>query len=184
MTLYLENTSKNKVITLRYGEGNNKMLQLNPGEKKPLPVEITKYKLKTYLHLFKDLKVVEELKEDKKNAKKINPKPENIDDNSKEGKEVGQDDTEGQSNNIPNESENSQEGEKSQSDSDSNGDRIEDNSNEDKNDQPTLFTEKELNGLKADQIKELARTLGIEVTEDSTKKGLIPVILDKQGKLE
>ena len=49
MILYLENTSKNKVITLRYGEGNNKILQLNPGENKPLPVEITKYKLKTYL---------------------------------------------------------------------------------------------------------------------------------------
>ena len=60
MTLYLENTSNKKTMSLRYGDGNNLLLQLNPGEKQPLPLKMNKQKLQVYLHLFKELRLVKD----------------------------------------------------------------------------------------------------------------------------
>lgn len=243
MTLYLHNTSKKKTVCLRYGNGNNCMLQLNPEEKKELPREITKQKLQSYLHLFKDLKVEEEVV--KVDEDKSNTEFENNDTNNTPSESTGSGNTEGELNDSSednadtqgesdenvhggnnssedgldeqesssdgndlesdkestentekdNEKNNSSEGEldgqesqdKKESSSDGNDSKSNKESTGDAekdNGETITFTEKELTALKADQIKELAKTLGIEVTEDSTKKGLIPVILDKQGKLE
>ena len=207
MTLYLHNTSKKKTVCLRYGDGNNYMLQLNPEEKKELPREITKQKLQSYLHLFKDLKVEEDVV--KVDEDKSNTELENNDTDNTPGESTGSDNTKGELNNsskdnantqgesdesVPGENNSSEgelDGQESQDKKEPSSDGNDPESNkepagdaEKDNGEAIAFTEKELVALKADQIKELAKTLGIEVTENSTKKGLIPVILDKQGKLK
>ena len=221
MTLYLENTSEKKTITLRYGEGNNYMLQINPKKKELLPLELTKQKLKIYLHLFKDLKLVEEKEkkvESNENISKNNIKPENPTNSNKEGEQSGSDSTEKESTESDSEpGENTEgqgdkepenNGEDSTNENESLGendgqDNKEDESSESSNegqsssestsdaengvgesrqrDKLPQYTEKELTKFSAEQVKEIAKQLGIEVTEDSTKKALIPVILNKQG---
>ena len=225
MTLYLENTSEKKSIALRYGDGNNFMLQLNAKERKPLPLEITKQKLQSYLHLFKDLRLVDDTKKEK--VEKITSVSNNLENDNPENKQSGEEDNLQSSNdtiqtpqgsddeNTPDnqntnteevdnngqpedESKQSEEDESKQSEDESvvgEGDEGESNIQSTENAEGDngqvvdnnlgeplpIYTEKELNSFKAGVIKEIAAKWGIEVTDESTKKALIPVILDKQG---
>lgn len=155
MTLFLHNTSKNKTLTLRYGNGNNFMIQLNPLEKAVLPLEITKQKLQSYLHLFKDLKIIDDSEPIK--MEQLNNAPVLDEENTDDNEEKDFNDS------------NSSDGKKLDTDSDTD------------TDETVAYEEKDLNKLSAKEVKEIAAKLGIEVTDESTKKALIPVILNKQG---
>lgn len=228
MTLYLENTSEKKSIALRYGDGNNFMLQLNAKERKPLPLEITKQKLQSYLHLFKDLRLVDDTKKEK--VEKITSVSNNLENDNPENKQSREEDNLQSSNDtiqtpqrsddentLDNQNTNTEEVDNNGQPEDESKQPEEDESPEDEspedesvvgegdegesNIQPTenaegdngqvvdnnpgeplpIYTEKELNSFKAGVIKEIAAKWGIEVTDESTKKALIPVILDKQG---
>ena len=225
MTLYLENTSEKKSIALRYGDGNNFMLQLNAKERKPLPLEITKQKLQSYLHLFKDLRLVDDTKKEK--VEKITSVSNNLKNDNPENKQSGEEDNlqspddtiqtpqgsddentpdnqntnteEVDNNGQPEEDESKQPEDGSKQPEDESivgeGDEGESNIQSTKNAEGDngpvvdnnqgeplpVYTEKELNSFKAGVIKEIAAKWGIEVTVESTKKALIPVILDKQG---
>lgn len=241
MTLYLENTSEKKSIALRYGDGNNFMLQLNAKERKPLPLEITKQKLQSYLHLFKDLRLVDDTKKEK--VEKITSVSNNPENDNPENKQSGEEDnlqspddtiqtpqgsddentpdnqntnTEEVDNNGQPEEDESRQSEEDESkqpedesivgeddetkqpeDESTVGEgnegesSIQSTENAEGDNEPVVnnnpgeplpvYTEKELNNFKAGVIKEIAAKWGIEVTDESTKKALIPVILDKQG---
>lgn len=232
MTLYLENTSEKKSIALRYGDGNNFMLQLNAKERKPLPLEITKQKLQSYLHLFKDLKLVDDTKKEK--VEKITPVSNNPENSNPENKQSREEDNLQSSNDTIQTPQGSDDGNTSDNQNtsteevDNNGQpddetkqpedesmvgeddetkqpedesivgggdegesHIQSTENAEGDNEPVVnnnpgeplpvYTEKELNNFKAGVIKEIAAKWGIEVTDESTKKALIPVILDKQG---
>ena len=205
MTLYLENTSNKKTITLRYGSGNNNMLQINPQEKQILPSIITKHKLQTYLHLFKDLKLVEDeqidekVEDEKVEDEQIDEKVEDeqidekvedekVEDGKVEDEKVEDEKVNEDNGGVDGKTRNENEqitgnGNEGQSDPQSSGDSEKDNNPDGKteNREKTIYSEKVLNGLKAAIVKDIAISLGIEVTEESTKKALIPVILNKQG---
>jgi len=212
MSIFFKNTSKTKSISLRYGDGNNNMIQLKPGQQQPIPSIFNKQKLQSYLRLFKDLKIVEELEEIKEENNDITGEVngDSIKDNS-ESQLSTPDDTSGeQQDNLNSQDDNQQtenqegnndpvvngpvEGEQPENQEGDNdpvingsveGEQTENRNTEDQEkDKLPIYTEKELNKLSAGEIKEIAKKLGIEVTEDSTKKALIPVILNKQGKLE
>lgn len=203
MAIFFKNTSKTKSISLRYGDGNNNMIQLKPGQQEPVPAVFNKQKLQSYLRLFKDLRIVEEL-EEVKEVKET--KEENSDivgevngdsnkDNSESQLSTPDDTTGEQQDNADSQDDNKQpEESKENNDSVVEGDsdlvvegpvegkdQNNEGQSENQEDKLPIYTEKELNGLKAGIIKEIAQKLGIEVTEDSTKKALIPVILNKQG---
>ena len=223
MTLYLENTSEKKSIALRYGDGNNFMLQLNAKERKPLPLEITKQKLQSYLHLFKDLRLVDDTKKEK--VEKITSVSNNLENDNPENKQSREEDNLQSSNDTiqtpqGSDDENTPDNQNTNTEEvDNNGQPEEDESKQPEDESPEdesvvgegdegesniqstenaegdngqvvdnnpgeplpIYTEKELNSFKAGVIKEIAAKWGIEVTDESTKKALIPVILDKQG---
>jgi hypothetical protein len=232
MTLYLENTSEKKSIALRYGDGNNFMLQLNAKERKPLPLEITKQKLQSYLHLFKDLRLVDDTKKEK--VEKITSVSNNLENDNPENKQSGEENNLQSSNDTIQTLQGSDDGNTSDNQNtsteevDNNGQpddetkqpedesivgegdetkqpedesivgegdegesSIQSTENAEGDNEPVVnnnpgeplpvYTEKELNNFKAGVIKEIAAKWGIEVTDESTKKALIPVILDKQG---
>lgn len=232
--LFLENTSEKMSITLRYGDGLSRSIQIAPLAKHPLPLEMSKGLLQSYLHLFKDLKVVEEDKTKVENNGEIdadtntdsNDQSTNNDSDKDEttvvtgqdtvdqtnSDQAGQDDT---TETDENETEESQEsaGDASEESTEENladndettvvtGEDVNDQSSNDETagegneGQPdsestddaedgtgeagSKYTEKQLSKLSAEEVKALAAELGIEVTEDATKKALIPVILNKQ----
>ena len=229
--LFLENTSKKMSLTLRYGDGLSRSIQIAPLAKHPLPLEMSKGLLQSYLHLFKDLKVVEEGKTKVENNDEIdadtntdsNDQSTNNDSNEDEATVVtgqdtvdqtnsdqaGQDDTTETDENGTEESQESA-GDASEESTEENLADNNDQPGEDVNDQSSndetagegnegqpdsestddaedgtgeagsKYTEKQLSKLSAEEVKALAAELGIEVTEDATKKALIPVILNKQ----
>lgn len=197
MAIFFKNTSKIKSISLRYGDGNNNMIQLKPGQQEPVPTIFNKQKLQSYLRLFKDLRIVEELEKVKEVKETKEVKEENNDivgevngDSNKDNSESQlstPDNTSGEQPDNLNlqddnqQSENQEENNYPVVEGNNEGDQNNKDQLESKEDNLPIYTEKELNGLKAGIIKEIAQKLGIEVTEDSTKKALIPVILNKQG---
>lgn len=227
MTIFLKNVSKAKTITLRYGDGMNKMIQIKAGEQKPYPAAMNQGLLAHYLSSFKgDLQVIDskkpvavkgdkydeekkattvqvpEEKDEKKDGEESpsNELPDGSDKEAGDENPVDQPEDSSEENDKPEEG---QDDSKDEAGSDSNGERSEEQVKDDEqgqsedeqqgddagregsdegSEEALALTEKQLNKLNAEQIKELAKSLGIEVTEDATKKGLIPVILEKQGK--
>ena len=212
MTLMLVNESKKEAITLRYGDGLNKMLQLNPGKKIACPPELRRTLLQHYLATFKDLKLVDDSQpvkvEEQKDGETIQT-PDSTSTQIPEEKDQTKDGEESTNNDS------SDEGDSENGNADSNqGDQVgdgQDNSGDPANagdqegqdgqdrtvdqnnqsapegdaagqDETVAYDEKTLTKLSAEEVKKIAASLGIEVTDESTKKGLIPVILDKQGK--
>lgn len=211
MTLMFENTSENKSLSLRYGNGLNLAIQLLPGEKKPIPVEFTKGLLQSYLSLFKDLKVIEEVKGKKNEAVKKSSEENNTprqnvqnlseqsnalengadtgsgstEENNKSDSESNKGELDNENKSSENTSNNIQEGSEKDQTGGSNGTL----DNSDKTENATgqvpeeQYTAKQLKALHIDQIKEIAIKLGIDVEapETNSKKELIAVILNKQG---
>ncbi|MBQ3420256.1 MAG: hypothetical protein IJH34_01015, partial [Romboutsia sp.] len=60
MNLFLTNNSKKSSLTLRYGDGLNKAVQIPALGIKPAPIELlTDVKLlRSYTHVFKNLEIV------------------------------------------------------------------------------------------------------------------------------
>lgn len=179
MTVSLKNVTSKKVLTLRYGDGLNSLLQLTPGEEKSVPVSMKKSLLQHYLSVFKgDLEIIDSEQKESKKIEEPNdvtkenrtPAPKEEDNKKDETESSGDDDSDAG---------NSEDGE----DDSNSGDPVDDANSEDGEDdkEQKKLTEKELTKLSAEKIKELAKSLGIEVTDSSTKKALIPVILNKQG---
>lgn len=57
--LYLKNASKTSAITLRYGVGSRKLIQVNPGCQIQKPFDLTSGEVQKYLGIFKDLSVID-----------------------------------------------------------------------------------------------------------------------------
>lgn len=215
MTLMLVNESKKEAITLRYGDGLNKMMQLNPEQKAPCPPELRRTLLQHYLATFKDLKLIDDSQpvkvKEQKDGETVKAQdststqiPEEKD-QTKDGEKSDDNDSsnEGDSKDgdvNPDQGDQVGDGQDNSEDQDNSGDPANSGDQEgqdgtvDQNNQPTsegdaagqdetvAYDEKTLTKLSAEEVKKIAASLGIEVTDESTKKGLIPVILDKQGK--
>ena len=201
MSLMLKNTGKNS-ITIRFGEGLNQALQILPEESKPLPINMSKSLMQSYLSLFKDLKVVDAKNDNghEKNIQKDTGKNSSTGENSKNNKEEKEDPKISQEvDNIPSESQSVGEENENMSNKDK-ADNISENSPVDSfgtdkasdeesgegsvPNEEVKYTAKDLKALSIDEIKEIAIGLGIDVEDPKTnsKKEIIAVILNKQGK--
>lgn len=192
-----------KVIVLRFGDALNKKIQLNPGCKAAVPRGMSNNLLKYYLNTFKDLNFCKEGVDQNEDQQESNTTisqeaPENNQQPSGNDEQVdGEDTGAGEANQQidgqqgENDEDASGDGDNSgevdqddgQGESDQSGDDGQSTPDSTDGDESTVekFTKKELEKLNAEQVKELAAKLGIEVSEDSTKKALVAVILEKQG---
>lgn len=214
MTLMLKNTGEKSSLTLRYGDGLNKAIQILPGKQVELPTEMSKKLIQSYLSLFKDLKIIEVKKGEKKSevdkegSKKDSTTGQNTKDTSKQddvskneantesGSIQKDDNTNSKSNEGELENENQSLGGQShsvqnskstdgQKDSGSDGDVSDNNQTQGENTAGSVlvqYTAKELKAKSPDEIKEIAKNLGIDINapETNSKKELIAVILNKQ----
>ena len=57
--LYLKNASETSAITIRYGIGSRKLIQVNPGCQIQKPFDLTSGEVQKYLGIFKDLSVID-----------------------------------------------------------------------------------------------------------------------------
>ena len=57
--LYLKNASETSAITIRYGVGSRKLIQVNPGCQIQKPFDLTSGEVQKYLGIFKDLSVID-----------------------------------------------------------------------------------------------------------------------------
>ena len=207
MSLVLKNTGKNS-ITIRFGEGLNQALQLLPDESKPLPLNMSKSLIQSYLSLFKDLKIVDVKQKDnghEKNIQKGDSENSSTGKNSKNNEQEKEDSKISQEvNNIPSESQSVGEKDDNKSNKDKTNNISEDSTNdsistnkapdegsdakksstEGSNTEEIKYSAKDLKALSTDKIKEIAIGLGIDVEDPKTnsKKEIIAVILNKQGK--
>jgi len=202
MTLMLRNNSKKSSLTLRYGDGLNKAIQIAPGQDVDFPLEMSKGLIKSYLTLFPNLEVVDSSKEVKKAVEtKDENKNENKDDsqntqddNNNENKDNANDQqtgSEGDKDNTKNESDEAGQSDedkskdpddKKEGSADENSDEV-DTNNENKK---KIYTAAQLKNMSADQVKEIAISYGIDVEaqETNTKKEQMAIILNKQQELD
>lgn len=57
--LYLKNASETSAITIRYGVGSRKLIQVNPGCQIQKPFDLTSGEVQKYLGIFKDLSIID-----------------------------------------------------------------------------------------------------------------------------
>lgn len=209
MTVYLFNNSKTKSLSLRYGNGMQKLIQIAPGKSVEMPSSLTKGLLASYLNLFKgDLRVVKEIPEEVKDEtaqENTTPTQVSEEENEKEdGEESSNDESSNEGDNQTGTADTEVEGDDNGTETTENasgdGDNSEENNSTDGDgEQPSTtitgeseetsessdesaveYTEKQLNKMNAEEVKELATSLGIDFEDDTTKKALVAVILSKQ----
>lgn len=196
MTLFFENTSDSIRLSLRYGEGKLKRIAINPKAIIQIPLDFSTDEVKECLVNFKDLRVVdkpakkEEIKEppkseegdkedgeDNKGGNEPDKEPE---DNSSEGKEDPGENTEEQNNSPEGEKENNQSSDNNENSPESNEVDGEDNPEGDEPQQKDkkVYLFKDLNAMKADELKEFAKAEGFEFEEGISKKNLIRFMIE------
>ena len=198
MTLFFENTSDSIRLSLRYGEGKLKRIAINPKAMVEIPLDFSTDEVKECLVNFKDLRVVdkpakkEEIKEppkseegdkeDGEDNKEGNEPDKEPEDSSSEGKENSGENPE-ESNN-PNSEEDNKSSDNNENSSESNEvgeeDNQEDNQegNEPQQKDKKVYLFKDLNALKADELKEFAKAEGFEFEEGISKKNLIRLMIE------
>lgn len=201
MTLFFENTSDSIRLSLRYGEGKLKRIAINPKAIIQIPLDFSTDEVKECLVNFKDLRVVdkpakkEEIKEPPKseegdkegneeNNKEGNEPDKEPDkepeDSSSEGKEDSGENSEEQNNPPSEEKEDNQSSDNNENSSES--DEVDGEGNQEGNEpqqkDKKVYLFKDLNALKADELKEFAKAEGFEFEEGISKKNLIRFMIE------
>ena len=206
--LYLKNASETSAITIRYGVGSRKLIQVNPGCQIQKPFDLTSGEVQKYLGIFKDLSVIDipenEVINDVENGE--NNDSENSINNSNDSDsndESKQQNEEVQGNSNEQESNNNEEvggsngsseetkSNDEQSNDEQNGSTdsghvCEGNCNEEqcKCGGKEFYTENQLKKMDINLVRDAALKLNIRVKEEDKKKDLIAVILKQQEELQ
>ena len=207
--LYLKNASETSAITIRYGVGSRKLIQVNPGCQIQKPFDLTSGEVQKYLGIFKDLSVIdipenevinnEENGENNDSENSINNSndSDSNDESKQQNEEVQGNSNEQDSNNNEEVggSDGSSEETKSndeQSNDEQNGSTdsghvCEGNCNGEqcKCGGKEFYTENQLKKMNIQELKKLLVDLyGMNLTESDTKKDYIAVILKQQEELQ
>ena len=209
--LYLKNASETSAITIRYGVGSRKLIQVNPGCQIQKPFDLTSGEVQKYLGIFKDLSVIDipenEVINDVENGE--NNDSENSTNNSNDSDsndESKQQNEEVQGNSNEQDSNNNEEvggsngssEETKSNDEQSNDDEqngstdsghvCEGNCNgeqcKSESTSKEFYTENQLKKMDINLVRDAALKLNIMVKDEDKKKDLIAVILKQQEELQ
>lgn len=212
--LYLKNASETSAITIRYGVGSRKLIQVNPGCQIQKPFDLTSGEVQKYLGIFKDLSVIDipenEVINDVENGE--NNDSENSINNSNDSDsndESKQQNEEVQGNSNEQDSNNNEEvggsngsGEETKSNDEQSNDE---QSNDEEQNGSTdsghvcegncngeqcqcngkeFYTENQLKKMDINLVRDVALKLNIMIKDEDKKKDLIAVILKQQEELQ
>lgn len=208
--LYLKNASETSAITIRYGVGSRKLIQVNPGCQIQKPFDLTSGEVQKYLGIFKDLSVIDipenEVINDVENGE--NDDSENSINNSNDSDsndESKQQNEEVQGNSNEQESNNNEEvggsigsseetkSNDEQSNDEQNGSTdsghvCEGNCNgeqcKSESTSKEFYTENQLKKMDINLVRDVALKLNIMIKDEDKKKDLIAVILKQQEELQ
>ena len=209
--LYLKNASETSAITIRYGVGSRKLIQVNPGCQIQKPFDLTSGEVQKYLGIFKDLSVIdipenEVINDDNEENGENNDSENSInnsndsdsDDESKQqNKEVQGNSNESNNNeevggsdgsSEETESNDEQSSSEEQNGSTDSGHVCEGNCNgeqcKSESTSKELYTENQLKKMDINLVRDVALKLNIMVKDEDKKKDLIAVILKQQEELQ
>lgn len=207
--LYLKNASETSAITIRYGVGSRKLIQVNPGCQIQKPFDLTSGEVQKYLGIFKDLSVIdipenEVINDDNEENGENNDSENSInnsndsdsDDESKQqNKEVQGNSNESNNNeevggsdgsSEETESNDEQSSSEEQNGSTDSGHVCEGNCNGEqcKCGEKEFYTENQLKKMDINLVRDVALKLNIMVKDEDKKKDLIAVILKQQEELQ
>lgn len=206
--LYLKNASETSAITIRYGVGSRKLIQVNPGCQIQKPFDLISGEVQKYLGIFKDLSVIDipenEVINDVENGE--NDDSENSINNSNDSDsndESKQQNEEVQGNSNEQDSNNDEEvggsngsGEETKSNDEQSNDEqngstdsghvCEGNCNGEqcKCNGKEFYTENQLKKMDINLVRDVALKLNIMIKDEDKKKDLIAVILKQQEELQ
>lgn len=207
--LYLKNASETSAITIRYGVGSRKLIQVNPGCQIQKPFDLTSGEVQKYLGIFKDLSVIDipenEVINNEENGE--NNDSENSINNSNDSDsndESKQQNEEVQGNSNEQDSNNNEEA----GGSDGSSEETESNDKQSSSDEQNgstdsghvcegncngeqcqcggkeLYTENQLKKMDINLVRDVALKLNIMIKDEDKKKDLIAVILKQQEELQ
>ena len=211
--LYLKNASETSAITIRYGVGSRKLIQVNPGCQIQKPFDLTSGEVQKYLGIFKDLSVIDipenevindvENGENNDSENSINNSndSDSNDESKQQNKEVQGNSNESNNNEEAGRSNGSSEETKSndeqsndeQSDNEQNGSTdsghvCEGNCDceqcKSESTSKEFYTENQLKKMDINLVRDAALKLNIMIKDEDKKKDLIAVILKQQEELQ
>ena len=212
--LYLKNASETSAITIRYGVGSRKLIQVNPGCQIQKPFDLTSGEVQKYLGIFKDLSVIdipenevinnEENGENNDSENSINNSNDSdSDDESKQqnkevqgnsnesnnNEEVGGSDGSSEETESNDEQSNDEESSSDeQNGSTDSGHVCEGNCNgeqcKSESTSKEFYTENQLKKMDINLVRDVALKLNIMIKDEDKKKDLIAVILKQQEELQ
>lgn len=209
--LYLKNASETSAITIRYGVGSRKLIQVNPGCQIQKPFDLTSGEVQKYLGIFKDLSVIdipenevinsEENGENNDSENSINNSndSDSNDESKQQNEEVQGNSNEQDSNNNEEvggsngsseetKSNDEQSNDEEQNGSTDSGHVCEGNCNgeqcKSESTSKEFYTENQLKKMDINLVRDAALKLNIMVKDEDKKKDLIAVILKQQEELQ
>ena len=204
--LYLKNASETSAITIRYGVGSRKLIQVNPGCQIQKPFDLTSGEVQKYLGIFKDLSVIdipenevinnEENGENNDSENSINNSndSDSNDESKQQNKEVQGNSNEQDSNNneevggSDGSSEETKSNDDEQNRSTDSGHVCEGNCNgeqcKSESTSKEFYTENQLKKMDINLVRDVALKLNIMIKDEDKKKDLIAVILKQQEELQ
>ena len=210
--LYLKNASETSAITIRYGVGSRKLIQVNPGCQIQKPFDLTSGEVQKYLGIFKDLSVIdipenEVINNDNEENGENNDSENSINNSndSDSNDESKQQNEEVQGNSNEQDSNNNEEAGGSNGSSEETKSNDEQSNNDEQNGSTDsghvcegncngeqckcggkeFYTENQLKKMNIQELKKLLVDLyGMNLTESDTKKDYIAVILKQQEELQ
>lgn len=211
--LYLKNASETSAITIRYGVGSRKLIQVNPGCQIQKPFDLTSGEVQKYLGIFKDLSVIdipenevinndnEENGENNDSENSINNSndSDSNDESEQQNKEVQGNSNEQESNNNEEvggsngsseetKSNDEQSSSDEQNGSTDSGHVCEGNCNGEQcksgATSKEFYTENQLKKMDINLVRDVALKLNIMIKDEDKKKDLIAVILKQQEELQ
>ena len=207
--LYLKNASETSAITIRYGVGSRKLIQVNPGCQIQKPFDLTSGEVQKYLGIFKDLSVIDipenevinDVENGENNDSENSINNSNDSDSNDESKQQNEE-VQGNSNESNNneevggsdgsseetESNDEQSNNDEQNGSTDSGHVCEGNCNgeqcKSESTSKEFYTENQLKKMDINLVRDAALKLNIMVKDEDKKKDLIAVILKQQEELQ
>ena len=211
--LYLKNASETSAITIRYGVGSRKLIQVNPGCQIQKPFDLTSGEVQKYLGIFKDLSVIdipenEVINNDNEENGENNDSENSINNSndSDSNDESKQQNEEVQGNSNEQESNNNEEVGGSNGSSEETKSNDEQSNNDEQNGSTDsghvcegncdceqcksestskeFYTENQLKKMDINLVRDVALKLNIMIKDEDKKKDLIAVILKQQEELQ
>lgn len=211
--LYLKNASETSAITIRYGVGSRKLIQVNPGCQIQKPFDLTSGEVQKYLGIFKDLSVIDipenevinDVENGENNDSENSINNSNDSDSNDESKQQNEE-VQGNSNESNNNEEagrsngsseetksNDEQSNDEQSDNEQNGSTdsghvCEGNCDceqcKSESTSKEFYTENQLKKMDINLVRDAALKLNIMIKDEDKKKDLIAVILKQQEELQ